>query len=181
MVISVLMPTYNSGSYIAQTIERVLNKSYTDFEFIIVDYGSIDNTKNIIHTYTDSRIIFIEYKHDFINSQNKGLNVAKCKYIARMNVDETMHIDRLKIQYAIMGEEKNIAVCGTDIISFTNNTKSSRNNCITIGLVINSLLYFIYNNIISHQAIMMCVYFINNNKLNIKNFPYSEDCKNGHE
>ena len=55
-IISVLMPVYNGERYIKETIDSILNQTFEDFEFIIVNDGSTDNTKNIIESYKDCRI-----------------------------------------------------------------------------------------------------------------------------
>ncbi len=72
MKISVLTASYNYEKYISQTIESVLNQTYTDFEYIIFDDGSTDNSVNIIKEYAkkDKRIKF--YTHE--NNSNKNLN-----------------------------------------------------------------------------------------------------------
>ena len=111
--ISVVMPVYNSGKYVNEAIRSVLAQSFDDFEFIIVDDGSTDNTQSIIHSFVDTRIKFIQNKHDFIGSLNRGMSSATGKYVARMDADDIMHIDRLKIQHAVMQRHSEITICGT--------------------------------------------------------------------
>lgn len=80
-VISVVMPTYNAEKYVAEAIESVLNQTFNNFEFIIVDDGSTDSTKSIIQSFKDNRIKLIENEHNFIASLNIGINNASGKYI----------------------------------------------------------------------------------------------------
>lgn len=80
-VISVVMPTYNVEKYVAEAIESVLNQTFNNFEFIIVDDGSTDSTKSIIQSFKDNRIKLIENEHNFIASLNIGINNASGKYI----------------------------------------------------------------------------------------------------
>lgn len=67
-IISVVMPTYNAEMYVAEAIESVLNQTFNNFEFIIVDDGSTDSTKSIIQSFKDNRIKLIENEHNFIAS-----------------------------------------------------------------------------------------------------------------
>ena len=102
-LISVCMPVYNRGMYIRDCIESVLSQSFRNFEFVIVDDGSTDETPNIIDSYCDSRIRCIHNKHDYIGSCNLLLTEAKGKYIARIDSDDIMSQDRLQIQFEPVG------------------------------------------------------------------------------
>ena len=119
--ISVVMPTYNASKYVSEAIESTLKQSFFDFEFIIVDDGSTDNTREIIRSYDDNRIKLVENEHNFIGSLNKGLELAGGKYIARMDADDIMHIDRLKIQYSIMEAKPEIDICSAWMAPFGDN------------------------------------------------------------
>lgn len=112
------MPAYNAEKYVAEAIESVLKQSFGDFEFIIVDDGSTDETLSIIRSYQDARIKLILSSHDFIASLNTGLNTVTSKYTARMDADDRMHIDRLKIQYSRLEESPQITVCSSWMASF---------------------------------------------------------------
>ena len=73
--VSIIIPTYNAEAFLAETIESVLNQTYTDFELIIVDDASSDQTSNIVRVFDDSRINFIQHE------KNLGADVAR--YTAR--------------------------------------------------------------------------------------------------
>lgn len=111
--ISVIMAAYNAEKYIGEAIESTLGQSFSDLEIIIVDDGSTDATRSIVRSYPDERLKLIENKHDYIGSLNIGLKTASGKYIARMDADDIMHIDRLKIQYAIMEEDPRTTICSS--------------------------------------------------------------------
>ncbi|AIF50652.1 glycosyltransferase [Pelosinus sp. UFO1] len=113
--VSVIMPVYNAEDYLSQAIESILGQTFTDFEFIIIDDGSTDNSLNIIKTYNDSRIILIrnETNLKLIASLNKGMNLANGKYIARMDADDISLPERLARQVEFMDQHPNVAVCGT--------------------------------------------------------------------
>jgi len=119
-MISVLMPVFNAEKYLREAIESILNQSYTDFEFLIINDGSTDETENIILSYNDSRIIYVKNEHNLqiIKTLNKGIKLAKGEYIARMDADDISLPKRLKIQYNFMEAHKNIDICGTWIKTF---------------------------------------------------------------
>lgn len=82
--ISVVMPTYNDGEYLHDAIDSILNQTFTDFEFIIINDGSTDNTDAIISSYTDPRIKYMKNAVNLGNAKtrNIGMEAAKGKYIA---------------------------------------------------------------------------------------------------
>lgn len=110
--ISVCMPVYNRHEYIGDCIESILSQTFTDFEIVIVDDGSTDDTCDIIESYCDPRIRLIRNRHNFIESSNMTLNLARAKYIARMDSDDIMMPDRLKIQYAYMESHPETDILG---------------------------------------------------------------------
>lgn len=112
-MISVLMPVYNGEKYLKECIDSVLNQSFQDFEFIIVNDGSKDNTEEIIKSYTDSRIVYISKKHKGISEAlNEGIRNAKGEYIARIDADDKMYPDRLKTQYIFMLTHPDVDILG---------------------------------------------------------------------
>ncbi|MDR1611101.1 MAG: glycosyltransferase family 2 protein, partial [Candidatus Symbiothrix sp.] len=81
--ISVLMPVFNGEKYIAEAVDSILNQTFTDFEFIIVNDGSTDSTSNILAGYNDKRIKLVTLKHEgLVYCLNKGLELSEGKYIA---------------------------------------------------------------------------------------------------
>ncbi|EXZ16049.1 glycosyl transferase 2 family protein, partial [Bacteroides fragilis str. Ds-233] len=67
------MPVYNAEMHIKDAIESVLEQSFVDFEFILIDDGSIDRTSSIIRSYNDKRVRLIQNSHNFIESLNLGI------------------------------------------------------------------------------------------------------------
>ena len=109
--ITVMTPVYNAAAFLEETIESVLFQSFTDFEYLLLDDGSTDNSAEIIKSYKDPRVKYILCSHDFINTQNKGFELAKGKYIAQLDHDDIMMPVRLEIQYKFMEEHPDIAAC----------------------------------------------------------------------
>lgn len=73
---TVFMPVYNTEAYLNEAIESVLKQDYKDFDFLIIDDGSTDKSKEIIMSYSDPRIKFISAPHDYIATLNLGLEVS---------------------------------------------------------------------------------------------------------
>ena len=115
--ISVLLSTYNDEKYIKESVDSVLNQSFTDFEFIIIDDGSKDSTYDIISKIKDSRItIFRKENTGLIDSLNFGITKCQGEYIARMDGDDICHVDRLKMQFEFLSNNLNYSICGTNTI-----------------------------------------------------------------
>lgn len=115
MLASVVMAVYNGEKYIKETIDSVLNQSFTDFEFIIVNDGSTDNTTSILAGYTDKRIQIINQKNVGLSkSLNNGIAYAKGKYIARIDADDRCHINRLEKQLAYLSINQDVVLVGSN-------------------------------------------------------------------
>ena len=119
--ISVIMPYYNSEKYISESINSILKQTYRNFEFILLDDGSTDQSRNIVNSFTDPRIIkFVnETNIGHPKSMNKLIDLAKGEYIAIMDSDDISEIDRLKVQLNYM-IDKNLDVCGSTALMFGN-------------------------------------------------------------
>lgn len=119
-MISVVMPAYNAEKYIGEAIESILNQTYTNFEFIIINDGSTDRTKEIIKSYNDSRIVYLENEKNsgIVVTLNKGLDYANGDYIARMDADDIALPERFMKQINYMEKNKDVGVLGTGIIIF---------------------------------------------------------------
>ena len=113
-MLSVLMSVYNGEAYLRQAIDSILNQTYQDFEFIIVNDGSTDSSRDIILSYKDPRIRMIDNQHNMglTKSLNRGLEKAKGKFIARMDADDISLVDRFATQMEIM-QNYNVDICGT--------------------------------------------------------------------
>jgi glycosyltransferase involved in cell wall biosynthesis len=113
--VTVLMPVYNTEMYLKEAIDSILNQTFRDFEFIVINDGSTDSTSDIIESYSDPRIIYLQNEKNLgvATSLNKGLSIAKGTYIARMDGDDVSRCDRLEKQVAFMDANPEIGVCGT--------------------------------------------------------------------
>ncbi|EOH9579889.1 glycosyltransferase family 2 protein, partial [Campylobacter jejuni] len=121
-LVSIVMPCYNRQEYIVDAIESILNQTYSNFEFIIIDDCSTDNTYEIVKKYAenDKRIIVLknEKNQGIVYALNRGFSIAKGKYIARMDDDDISLPNRLEKQVEYMEANLNITVLGSFIEVF---------------------------------------------------------------
>ena len=122
-LVSVILPAYNAEKYLRYSIESILSQTYKNIEFIIINDGSIDKTKEVIKSFEDERIIYLENNGNLglIKSLNKGLRVSKGKYIARMDADDISLPDRLSHQIRFMERNSEVIVCGGQISKIDEN------------------------------------------------------------
>lgn len=113
--VSVIMPAYNCEDTIKESIDSILLQSYDNFELIIINDGSIDNTLDVINSYNDDRIIVINNKvnQTIVPCLNKGLKNSKGKYIIRMDSDDICVETRFEKQVLFMEKNTDIGVCGS--------------------------------------------------------------------
>lgn len=107
-LVSIIMPSYNTGKYIKKSIESVISQTYKNWELIIVDDCSTDNTENIISQFTDKRIKFFknEKNSGAAVSRNKALREAKGKWIAFLDSDDLWLPQKLEKQINFMDKNK---------------------------------------------------------------------------
>lgn len=114
--VSVVMANYNTPiAYLKQAIDSILEQSLIDFEFIIIDDNSSDESYSFIKSYDDDRIVLVRNSLNLglTKSLNKGLGLAKGDYIARMDSDDISEKRRLEIQCKYLEEHKDTIACGT--------------------------------------------------------------------
>ncbi|MEO8255381.1 MAG: glycosyltransferase [Flavobacterium sp.] len=113
--ITVLMPVYNCELYIKEAVDSILNQTFSDFEFIIIDDASSDSTVSIIKTYNDPRIQLIEKPQNsgYTNSLNHGLTIATGEYIARMDGDDISLPERFAKQVRFLDANPDVVLCGS--------------------------------------------------------------------
>lgn len=115
VLVTVLMPAYNVAGYIREAIDSVLNQTFTDFELLIVNDGSTDDTEKIIRSYPDKRIKLVNRANGGVSAAlNTGLEEAKGKYIARFDADDICYPFRLEQQYAFMRSHPDYIIIGSD-------------------------------------------------------------------
>lgn len=104
--ISVIIPVYNTGALLIETVNSVLEQSFTDFELILVDDGSREPTREIIAGFTDERIVVITQPNGGVASaRNTGISAARGRYIALLDHDDLWHKDKLLIQKQMLDSD----------------------------------------------------------------------------
>ena len=113
--VTVLMSVYNGEKYLREAIDSILNQTFKDFEFLIINDGSTDRTAEILESYNDPRIKIInnEKNMGLIRSLNKGIRMSRGGYIARMDADDVSMPERLKKEVDFMETHTDYAVVGT--------------------------------------------------------------------
>jgi glycosyltransferase involved in cell wall biosynthesis len=119
--ITVLMPVYNAEAFLNEAIDSILAQTFTDFEFLIINDGSTDASREIILSYNDQRIRFVENERNLrlIATLNKGIDISFGKYIARMDADDISHPERLNTQFEFMESNLDIGLCGAWFQTFS--------------------------------------------------------------
>lgn len=109
--ITVLMAAYNDSQYIGSAVRSILNQSFSEFEFLIIDDGSTDSTENIIENFKDKRIAYHKISHRGLAAAlNFGLNISGNEWIARIDADDLSTEDRLKKQIDFLNSHGEIDV-----------------------------------------------------------------------
>lgn len=114
--ISVIMPVYNAEKYINSAVQSILDQSFLNFEFIIINDGSTDDSLNILQRFAlkDKRIRLISRENKgLVETLNEGIEIAQAPLIARMDADDISLPERLRIQKEYMDLEPNVVCIGT--------------------------------------------------------------------
>jgi len=175
-IVSVIMPVYNGEKYLREAIQSILNQTFIDFEFIILNDGSTDKTEEIILAYDDPRIHYIknETNLQLVETLNKGIKFAKGKYVARMDADDISLPTRLEEQVKFMEDNPDIGISGSAAIVFGENINTSIWKLLKNNEAIKSELLF--SSTFAHPSVIM------NKKMILKynlfydnNFLHAED------
>jgi len=155
-LVSVLMPVYNGEPYLREAVESILNQTFTDFEFIIIDDGSTDSTWEILIEHNDPRIRLVRNKANIglIRSLNKGLGLARGEYIARMDADDVSFPERLAQQVSSLDGHPEVGVlgCGVQVIDGCGNPSHIRRFPAEHGVIKWCLCF---DDPIAHPTVMM--------------------------
>jgi len=116
--VTVLMSVYNGAKYIREAIDSILNQTFKDFEFLIIDDGSTDSSAEIIRSYSDPRIRLIQNEKNIglTRSLNNCVKLARGEYIARQDADDISFPHRLERQVRFLDEHENVGVVSSSIV-----------------------------------------------------------------
>lgn len=118
--VTVAMPVYNDGAYLREAIDSILVQTFKDFELLIVDDGSTDDSAAIIASYKDKRIRVLQHKKNYGRpyARNTALNAAESKYFAWMDSDDIALPQRLQAQIDFMETHTSVSICGAWVQCF---------------------------------------------------------------
>lgn len=109
------MPFYNCEKYLDKAISSILNQTFQDFEFVIINDASSDRSDEVVQKYlTDKRIVYVKTRErkGIVYNLNKGIAIAKADMIARMDGDDISEPQRLEVQYQFLQGNPNVALIG---------------------------------------------------------------------
>ena len=123
--VSVLMAVYNEEEHIKESIESILQQTFTDFEFLIINDASTDKSRQLIAEYSDSRIRILDNETNLglPASLNRGLREARGQYIARQDADDISVKNRLNLQVDALDNLSTISLLGTYYVPFDDTGK----------------------------------------------------------
>jgi glycosyltransferase involved in cell wall biosynthesis len=111
------MAVYNVAPYLREAMDSILTQTYTDFEFLIYNDGSTDNTAAVVRSYNDPRIVFIDHatNRSVSPNLNEGLERARGRYIVRMDGDDVAYPERIARQVAYLDAHPEVGLCGSAV------------------------------------------------------------------
>jgi glycosyltransferase involved in cell wall biosynthesis len=143
-LVSVIVPTYNSAGFIRESLDSVLAQTFKDFEIIVVDDGSTDDTAKLLAAYRDSLRVIKKENGGPASARNAGIREARGELIAFQDADDLWTPDKLELQVACLAQHPEAALVHSDCIHFdgerTWGTHKERGYTVPTGMVFDRLL-----------------------------------------
>lgn len=158
-LVSVLLPVYNAGAYLAEAIESILSQTYRNFELIIINDGSTDDSATIIDRYNDPRILSIQQLNQGLAATlNRAINIASGIYLARQDADDFSYATRLEKQVKFLESNPDYGLVGTWSEIFEEYSKTEREHrhpTENISLCFNLLFdcYFVHSSVMLRKSV----------------------------
>jgi len=155
--VTILMAAFNASKFIADSIKSVLNQTFQNFELLIINDGSTDNTETIIQSFNDPRIRVIknETNRGLIESRNIALLEAKGNFIAILDSDDIAIVDRLEKQLNAFQNNPDLAVVGSRALIIDQNGKETGEKLDVFTDVDKIKLTLFFENTIVHSSTMI--------------------------
>lgn len=158
--ISVLLPVYNGAQYLHRSIDSVLNQTFGDFELIIINDGSSDNSESVVKFFADDRIQYFSQENQGLAATlNRGIRLAKGKYIARQDQDDISFPNRFSEQINFLDSHEETVMVGSSAEIWVDNKKTSRvleHPCsdaeVRCGLLFRN--YFVHSSVFIRRVIL---------------------------
>ncbi|POY35540.1 hypothetical protein C3K47_14180 [Solitalea longa] len=125
--VTILVPVYNSAAYVGQAIKSILDQTFSNFELLIIDDGSTDNSLEIINSFQDIRIRLLSngLNKGLTYTRNKGISEAFGEYLAFLDSDDVCDLNRISIQCDFLDNNKAFAGCGGHAIIIDENGQAT--------------------------------------------------------
>jgi len=175
--VSVIIPTYNYGKYICDAVDSILKQTYNDYEIIVVDDGSTDNTGEILKKYDDKLSYYYIENQGPAAARNLGIKKAKGKYISFLDSDDAFEPEKLEIQVDILEKQRNVGLIYSDFL-YVNNTLASvyyNFKCKKLYSHTEALQYLWHNNYINTSTVMTVKDYLFEAGLYNESYRYAED------
>ena len=173
-LVSIILPMFNAESTITECLDSIVGQTYRNFEIIVIDDGSTDNSADIVKNYNDSRIKLYRYKHDYIGNLNRAFSHCSGKYLARMDADDKMLPTRLEKQVAVLENNPDVSICCSMMKILG---KESPNNFGHNGIYTYLKVALLRGNFLLHPTIMMRRELLDLGIKYKKSYIYAEDYK----
>ena len=173
--VTVLMTVYNGEKFLNEAIEGILNQTFRDFEFLIINDGSTDGSREIIQSYKDPRINLVDNESNIglTASLNRGLSLAGGEYIARQDADDISLPERLEKQISILERNREIALLGSwylEIDESGNPLREYKLPCEPLQISWDSIFYCSFSTVVFRRELVL-----NNVGFYDESFRYAQD------
>lgn len=175
--ISVILPAYNAEKYLKVAVDSILSQSFGNFELLIINDGSTDFTKEVILSYNDERIRYIENEKNLglIETLNKGILLSKGKYIARMDADDICHLSRFQMQIDFMEKNPEYVICSSSRKEFVQDISHFHLSILPVDNI-SIRIHSIFSTPFTHPAVMLRASIFKENNLVFEDgYKYAED------
>lgn len=152
--ISVLLPVYNSARFLGEALGSILGQTWRDFECIVIDDGSTDDSREIVRRYRDPRIVFVQNPENLgvARTLNRGMEMARGRYVVRMDADDISRRDRFFVQQRFLEQNPAAGVCGSWVRT---RREKGRGHVLRFPADPTTVqAYTLFNNPLAHPAVM---------------------------
>ena len=167
--ITVLMPVYNAARFLREALESILAQSFRDFELLIINDGSTDDSKDILSAYNDSRVRIVETPNRGVTASLRlGLRLARGSYVARMDADDVALPHRLEVQKAILDAFPQVVVTHSRVDRIDENGQLVEPEYGILRNNIETKWALLWHNVIFHPTVMLRVDALRRARINYR-------------
>lgn len=175
-LVSVILPAYNAEKYLSESINSILNQTFSNFELLIINDGSDDASEEVIFSMKDKRIVYMRNLNNqgIVKSLNKALYFSKGDFIARMDADDIAVSNRLERQVLFMQSNLHVDILGTLTIRIQETQQEDSSEAKTnVNILDNDLhkMYLLKGNTLNHPTVLL-----RSRKLREFNLYYDRTC-----